>query len=491
MQPGKLALLVTLCCSVLNTGSAVPQSITSVRAGAANLNLGLATDQPIWQLGTTAAFNVPESGGANPFDPLLHVFDATTGEVRNLGLTRVAHLFMNGRLVVFWASEVSRDLNGDGDMFDNVLHVYDTARRSLTNLRLASAFGDSTTDTILFDGQRLAFSVGEESQNQELNRDRDQVDSVVHLFDVVTGRLQNTGLAVFGVVDGTVVQDGRWTVLAVSEGVGSGSGQSRDLSGDGDVTDVVLHAFDTATRRVTNLRVALNFLPFQFGFRVGNGEGLVAVPEAEQGADLNGDQDLNDVVLHNVDLSSGRVRNTRIGIAVDGDSSLAVFTRLLVQEGLGLFSRLETEVGRDLNGDGDKNDAILHLLRTRTGQLRSLNLAASIFPTESSSGRVLLDVSEQDNGKDLNGDGVQVGTVLALADLSGNEPRVVNTGRRASRASNGDDVTTTFPSADPFALQIQDDRVTFIVSEAVESNRDLNAMATRTTSCCTSQICPP
>jgi len=491
MRTRSIALLMALSCTVLLGGGASQSqaahaSDAAVSSSARNsdraLNLGLATRFDLVLVdGPTAAFGVDEraqgrdlNGDGEVAGSVVHVFDARTGEVRNLGLLGgVAQTFSNGRLVAIKGAAEPNGDSGEVPLGDAVLYVYDTARRVLTNLRLVPQFND--TGGLLFDDRRLSFAVEEVRQGRDLNRDGDTIDAVLHVFDSATGRVQNTGLAVVFADKSTLAFAGRWLAVAVPEAKPDafGSGQNRDLNGDGDTNDTVPHLFDTATGRVTNLRVAAAF-DFNSGFKSGNG-GLLAVSEAAQGKDLNADKDLTDMVLHSIDLSSGRVRNTGISVVRSGTEFFPNLVDFMVQEDFAIFNREESDAREDLNGDGDLNDVALQVLATRSGRLRSLKVRAGLLPAEAP-GRALLLMDEAVVAKDLNGDG-DVGSdlVLGLADLSGNQPRVVSTGRALASASNGDDVRSwpPFPS-DPFPLQLRDNRATFIVSEAAEAARDLN-----------------
>ena len=66
-----------------------------------------------------------------------------------------------------------------------------------------------------------------------------------------------------------------------------------DRNGDGDGLDLVIETYDAFTRAITNLGLATFFL-----FESASDKALVAVFESEQGADLNGDGDQDDRVLH-------------------------------------------------------------------------------------------------------------------------------------------------------------------------------------------------
>jgi hypothetical protein len=76
-----------------------------------------------------------------------------------------------------------------------------------------------------------------------------------------------------------------------------------DRNGDGDLTDAVLGVYDGRTGTVHNLRLAT--FADQGGLAP-DGRSVVLVPEVQQGKDLNGDGDLLDNVLHEVFLDPPR-----------------------------------------------------------------------------------------------------------------------------------------------------------------------------------------
>ena len=500
MARSSFAFLAALCCTVLLGTAAVSQSVDvgestefGFRDRNRDLNLGLATTEPVLVDGSNAVFTVSEAaqrrdlnGDGDMDDTVLQVFDALTGKVRNLGLSSTTNVFQTlfqGRVLAFLAQEGAVDLNGDGDTSDGVWHIYDTATGSLTNLRLAA--GLFSFNPPFTDGRRVVFAVEESSQAKDLNRDGDRFDTVPHIFDLVTGRIQNVGLA------GFLTLGGRWIPVSVYEG-GTAIGddgtisEGVDLNDNGKNFDNVLHLFDTVTGRATNLRLSAESSrggdpgTLGAGFNVGGGEALAVISESRQLVDLNGDNDIADAILHRIELASGRVTNTRIAVASAGQGN--VFPSLgptpipfAFHEGLAIFNLAEADQGKDLNGDGDTKDVLLHTLSTRTGRLQNLNVSASLFPSESTPGRVILFMSENDNARDLNGDG-DIGSsefVMGLADLNGRELRFVNTGLAISTLpTNGDDGNIFL--VDGTALQIAGNFVTFLVPEAVQGNRDLN-----------------
>ena len=479
MITGKATFLTALGCVALLAASGVSQSQDFARAGTHAVNLGVATILPMLLDGNTAVLRVDEAsqhqdlnGDGDMVDQVVHVFDATTGELRNFGLSidvsneglpvvGANPLLLQDRLFAFWALEEAADLNGDGDRDDVVLHVYDTERRSLRNLRLAGRRVEE--GGLLFDGRRLVFGVDEANQGQrDLDGDGNADGLVLHVFDSITGRVQNTTLGATAVAPRGVVQHERWLVVAVPEG-------GMDLNGNGKLGDLVAHLFDTANGRITNLKLALGFDPIFFvgdtPFAAGAGVALVDVSESGQAADLNGDQDLNDNVLHVVDLASARIRNTGLAQRFE----MPVFDE---ERGLAAFNVSEFSQGVDLNGDGRIAGDSLHVLSIRTGLIRNLRASLRLISFQTK-GRALLAMSEQARAQDLNGDGDQLDDILAFADLASAVPRIVSTGLDISGdATPGDSFPPFFN--DVLAQQTSGELTTFLVSEADQGNRDLN-----------------
>jgi hypothetical protein len=105
----------------------------------------------------------------------------------------------------------------------------------------------------------------------------------------------------------------------------------RDLNGDGDAEDFLLHIADLST--LTTLSTGLSG-PFAYRalqspvFPASEGRVVVPMSEARQGnRDLNGDGDTQDIVLQSLDTRTGRARNTGVAVAAD---RLGFFTRFVV-----------------------------------------------------------------------------------------------------------------------------------------------------------------
>ncbi len=360
------------------------------------LNVGLATT-PLVMDGNLVAFMVSESaqgamdlnGDTDATDVVLHVFDISTSTPTNVGLAALNNFDIDGNLVAFSVIEsrqgvVGTDLNGDGDKLDTVLHVFD-ASKLLTMLNPFNVGLD--TITAFVDGNFVNFYVSESDQDKDLNGDGDKVDNVLHVFDSSTSTTTNVGLAT--VLTNIEVNqiDGNLVAFRVSESDQGGT----DLNGDGDATDAVLHVFDISTGVTTNVglatgqpRVDGNFVTFRVSE---SGEGPT-------GTDLNGDGDKVDGVLHVFD--SSKSKTTNVGLAIFGH---------LPEGNLVAFDVSESDQGgTDLNGDGDATDAVLHVFDISTGVTTNVGLAVIGFEIDGN--LVAFTVPEFGEGAtDLNGDG--------------------------------------------------------------------------------------
>lgn len=242
-----------------------------------------------------------------------------------------------------------------------------------------------------------AFSVPESGQgNADLNNDGDLSDSVVHVYDTQSGTLRNLRFAI-GLIEPRVA--GPLAIFYVDE-----NEQGRtDLNNDGDVLDFVAHLYDARTGTTRNLRLAAGGNP-----RLSLSVVAFPVSESSQGStDLNGDGDTLDPVVHVYDVGAQTTRNLRLNAATEPQ----------VAGHRVAFSVFESgESFTDLNGDGDTQDPVLHVHDAVSGNTTNLQLA--VFTTAHVSNDVVaFRVSEGGQGfTDLNGDGDSSDTVVHFYD---------------------------------------------------------------------------
>ena len=180
--------------------------------------------------------------------------------------------------------------------------------------------------------------------------------------------------------------------------------QGADLNGDGDAFDRVVHVYDPVTRKIENLGFAAVSL------HAAADSAVFVVIEASQGAtDLNGDGDTTDRVLfvHSVDTGI----STNLGVAVRDDVLVA---------GCDVAFRVDEAMNGavDLNGDGDAGDSVMHVLDVSSLTVTNLGIEAlSGFGMAGSRLAFLAPETGQATPQDLNGDGDFLDRVLFVHDL--------------------------------------------------------------------------
>ena len=309
----------------------------------------------------------------------LIVYDLVTRFVQIFPI--IAHdLTGSGDCLAFtvFESEEASDLNLDGDQLDSIVFIYDFRAGFLRNTRIPrddsvgfafssefvafQGYRANVLGMVLVDilsttaefvpvlvremhgiGRHFVVEEDEAAIAVDLNGDGDSDDFVASFVD--SGNLVAKGL---GIAVSDVLVRGEVAFLAVDEG---GQGNT-DLNGDGDSLDTLLHRFDATTEVTQNTGLqagVLGTLADQFLFlNVREGTSV-----------LNEDGDTADAVLHVLDLNTDRIQNLKL--AVDESSELRKnrFTEV--------FPVLVSEAGqgRDLNGDADTNDKILHYFLKR------------------------------------------------------------------------------------------------------------------------------
>ncbi len=381
------------------------------------------------------------NGDGDTSDLVVHMFNGRDESLTNLGLvvrsssiqTRVM-----GTVAVIKVDEANQDedLNNDGNKNKQVDHVYDIARGTLLNtsfadtdvvrigrflqirkIGLVTLLYDMTTGDLInlgFEarliahrGMSLLLSISELGQG-DINEDGDEFDSVFHSYDLTTFTLTNLFLPEGPFENSgppTVETSGRFCTFLVDE---NRFGPS-DLNGDGDFQDQVLHIYDFSTNEITNLSLDIReeVFPGERLRRVRFQEDRMAIGvlESEQGgADLNGDGDGLDDVLHVYDANTGVLTNLSLAISDRTTNSSGSRDSFELHGNLLSFAIDEFNQGlTDLNGDGDSFDRVAHLYNMATGELINFGMAGDIRRIGD---LYVIEGNEIEQGlTDLNGDG--------------------------------------------------------------------------------------
>ncbi len=431
----------------LNADGDKTDGILHVFDGVALTNLGL-TSSLLNSSGEHALFLALERSGAgagtdlngdgDTLDGVWHHYDASTGVLTNLQLatpgsgnsTGPALGPAHGLFFVSESAQAATDLNGDGDATDTVAHLFFPA--SVTSTNLAVAVDPKGIPAVA--GELLAFALSEAGQGVDANGDGDQLDSVPQIRDLSSATTFNTGVAAFtnsgfgfpaavlcDVSAAVVSSDWSLHFFDASSGITTSVGLqidsyslllagghfvfrayefAGDLNGDGDADDLVLHALHESGGAATNTG-----LTAESPLHAAGGWVAFLVKESFQGfIDRNGDGDWQDTVVALLDLRTLTTRNTSLALHPAGGNSV------IVSPSLAAVSVLESAQGdSDLDGDGDTDDSVVHLIELSSGRRRNTGLSGAGLLTRGS--RLYLDVAENPGGS-LNGDGDTSDAVL-------------------------------------------------------------------------------
>ena len=291
------------------------------------------------------------------------------------------------------------DLNGDDDEDDTVLHVYDHATRLARNLGLAvRSFGGYHSQSP--NHWVLGFGVSEaDDGGRDLNGDGDAEDIVLHAYDHRTGHVTNLGVS--SAPNRNVDSQGEVIHIRIHE-----HWEDEDLNGDGDAEDNFAFVYHVPAGRLSRLEGA------RYVDTWGDGDVLLEIPESTVGEDRNGDGDVEDSVMHVLDAATGEVISLElmsdvihVEAVVDGK-----YVALAVSE--------SAQGGKDLTGDGDTDDWVPHVVDLETRKARSIGIGCD--PNRNGlglqSGILVFAVPELGQKADLNGDG----------DLEDNVPHSYN-----------------------------------------------------------------
>ncbi len=321
------------------------------------------------------AFLDPEQRTVTLYDAVTK--QTTTGVADGVGdVRRVA---LSAQILALSVPEASlgKDGNDDGDLLDDVLVVVPTsdptgkptivpAEATDVGATDVCAGGTSagaacTTDADCAGGKCRGVAVvitneahfgevpGPPPPEADLNGNGIASDLVLQLYDTATKKLQNSGWRTIDfVVRGNVV------AFRVPE--------SSDLNGNNSVEETVMFVVDLATKAVVNTRqsVITCGLPgceagLPYSVR-GDAVFFLSSESHEGPTDLDGDGDANDVVSRIFNVRTATVQN---GGAAIGAYDLPPVPTTFLGEPIAYTEVLESDVGRDVNEDGDLNDVVV------------------------------------------------------------------------------------------------------------------------------------
>jgi hypothetical protein len=334
---------------------------------------------------------------------------AAPQSVANLGSTTSGQTYEHARgnsdHIVVLVREDGVDQNGDGDGNDTVVNLVHASTGVMTSTGIAVTVSSGLAPML---GDRLCVAGAREASygttGTDLNGDGDKVDEVTHVYDLVTGVTTNLGVAANTMVD--LPTAGDHVVLRVHEGA-----QGADLNGDGDLQDFVLHTWHVGQAAPQNRGLSMN------RYAVTRRGAIFTAYEVTQGADLNGDGDAWDSVAFGYDGVTDTITNFGLAclpIAADRDGG-GVFAFAAFEPAQG--------AGTDLNGDGDANDLVLYAWLAPSNTLRNLGYSVRASFDDSAfiqiaGSRVFFGANEglTGAGTDLNGDGDAQDLVLHVHD---------------------------------------------------------------------------
>ncbi len=260
------------------------------------------------------------------------------------GLVSTGRRVDDSHLVVI-VEEISmgQDRNGDGDLLDSVPAILDVTNGQVTNVGIALVPGGG-----VFEGDGFfAFARLETIQNPptDFDDDGDTWDNVPFVYVVATGELLRVPIP--------LPLHGQNMMVATKTGfLFMGDESQHDFTNytfDDNATDRAAFYFDVPSRRLMNLARSMSTLgetaraPDQIAFEIS---------EAEEGAgSLNGDGDTTDVVFSILDAGDFSLFDP--GFA---SSKMTINANPWTTDGSTRMNGVEAWQGADLNGDGDLND---------------------------------------------------------------------------------------------------------------------------------------
>ena len=393
----------------------------------------------------------------------------------------------DGRYVSFASRAtnlVAGDTNDARDVFVHDRFLGLTERVSLTSAGLQGD-AESVESSLSADGRFVAFV------SEATNLVPDDTNSVRDVFvrDRLLGITERANLSTAGVeanaeaaaVVPSVSGDGRTVamgLLASNLVTGDTNGQQdifvrysdpndagSDLFPDGDLDDVVLEVLDT-----TAPTPALQTLCPATAVTVAGGNAAFLRPEAGSGSascpggSLNADGDTADQVVH---LWTGGASAASLGRAADALALSDTWLAALVSEA--------DDNATVLNGDGDLDDAVMHVHAVGGGGWTNVGHAADVFDIAGGIVAFTTDETAQGAGS-LNADGDADDRVLQLYDAS------------TGQALLGAATTPRAQAAEDFVMggAAGQELIAFRTRESAEGGLDLNDDGDAWTTCCRS-----
>ena len=343
----------------------VPADVVAVAAGRAAVLSDEADDG-----------GIDRNGDNDATDTVARIIDGASGAVTETGLAADA-VAISEQVLCVAVNEVAQEqgsLNGDGDVDDDVLFVRDLASNQQTNTGLAVNASDLAAV-----GSRCVSTTAElfESGSPDLNGDNDLFDDVLRVYDAATG-IPTT----FPYATAELVAAGDLVAFRVCE---ADQGDS-DLNIDGDFgTDCVMHVLTLSTSLVENTERAASPCtlpgcdPFFEPFRVGATTVSFLTEELSQSGvgapagtplavdckatggpgecDLSGDADNDDDMITVYNVRSGFAQLVPLLPVIQGsEQDVPPFPTEIGDSGVLYVQVLETQVGEDVNGDGQITD---------------------------------------------------------------------------------------------------------------------------------------
>lgn len=237
-----------------------------------------------------------------------------------------------------------------------------------------------------------------------------------------------------------------------------------DLNGDGDLTDAVVHLWgggpvSNLVRAGTKVALSATQLAFLVS-EVADGAGGSSLTGAPLGGDP-GDADKLDTVLFVCAVDGGAPSACMGGGVVN--TGLAAVDLSMEGEFIAVSVSEASQAGADLNEDGDALDHVLRIYRADTGAIIRVAQAVEDFVIDGSVVAFRTREARQGN-TDLNGDGDTLDDVLQAYDIAGGE--LVSSGMAVTPCP--------VEACDPrFPYRVSGGVVTFVTQEQSQS-ADLN-----------------